>query len=264
MGQADVLATRTAFRDELRKDLMTRANDFYRDLSELAPVADVPTGDETNGHSDIDHEPAKVAVLTRRAFTDLVNDVFEVPLPPPSEHYAEVSTPAKVIVAAECPKCGIAQPIEVGLSPELLVDPDGSELRIKSKTKGRTHVCGQLPLPDAAAPIDQLTLDDAPIVVIDIIPDAPAPTDLLDDDSEVADCKANGLHGDDPILCYRPLDHDGDHYDAQLEATWRVVAPAVAVDEPVPTALACDGSNHVPNCEHFTPEPVANDDLLPA
>lgn len=202
MSQVDVLATRTAFRDELRKDLMLRANDFYRDLSELAPVADVPTGDEGDGHSDIEHEPAKVAVLTRRAFTDLVNDVFEVPLPPPSEHYAEVSTPAKVVVAAECPKCGIAHPIEVKMWPELLVDPDGSELRIKAKAKGRAHVCGQLPLPDA--PEEEEAQQTLPL---------------------------DGILGG-------PVEGD----DSELLPG----GPAMATVE-------CDGSNHVPGCEHFGP-----------
>ena len=292
MAQTDVITTRSAFRDELRRDLLARANDFYRDLSDLSGMdADA---DESNGHGDLAVPAAVVQVLTRRALIDLVNDVFEVPLPPPSAHHAEVSTPATIIVAAECPKCGIAHPISVKITPELLVDPDGSELRIKAKAKGRTHVCGQLALPDEAPEADgqqAFGLTDAPVpsgFVVEIVADAAAPTDIVVEGNDTADCPTLGEH-DGTIVCHRPFDHEGDHYDDEASLAWRLVAAPVVGDahveagevsfgETLPDvedvlggevvedddllpggpAVECVGSNHVPGCEHFVePDPDA-------
>jgi hypothetical protein len=75
---------------------------------------------------------------------------------------AEVRTPASVVVWAICPRCSIAQAILVTIKPELLVSDEGSELRVKAKAKGRSHLCGQLPLPVAADGQESLGFDDEP------------------------------------------------------------------------------------------------------
>ncbi len=97
-----------------------------------------------------------VPVVTRKRLDEAVDAVFGLPVPAPDERRAEVSTPAMVWVSAVCPRCAIPQVILMTVHPELLVDDDGSELRVKAKAKGVSHTCGQLPLPVAepGAPAD--------------------------------------------------------------------------------------------------------------
>jgi hypothetical protein len=98
-----------------------------------------------------------VSVVTRKDVDEVLATVFGQEIPPPSERTAEVVTPGYVIVSAICPKCDIPQTIAVSLSPQLIVDDDGAELKVKASTKGASHVCGQLPLPAT----EQMTLDEA-------------------------------------------------------------------------------------------------------
>lgn len=79
------------------------------------------------------------------AVTDL-DKAFAEALPPASLFSAEVRTPAWVTVAAVCPRCGIPAEIGLDVKPELLIDSTGSELRLKGKSKARTHVCDQMTL----------------------------------------------------------------------------------------------------------------------
>lgn len=57
-----------------------------------------------------------------------------------------VRTPADLTVIATCPTCEQPTAIRMQIGAELLVTDDGSELRIKGKSKGVAHICGQLPL----------------------------------------------------------------------------------------------------------------------
>jgi hypothetical protein len=68
------------------------------------------------------------------------------PFPPASDHGAEVATPARVVVWAACPRCGISAPVAVELRPELRVDDHSGALHVKAKAKPASHSCGQLTL----------------------------------------------------------------------------------------------------------------------
>jgi hypothetical protein len=65
-----------------------------------------------------------------------------------------VRTPTYIEVVATCPTCEQPQAIGLSLTAELLVSDEGSELRLKSKSKGVAHTCDQLPLD-----LDQAALD---------------------------------------------------------------------------------------------------------
>lgn len=117
-------------------------------------------GDATQAPGDVRDEDGElsmvladwdgVPVVTRKRLDQAINAIFSQPIPAPSETTVEVTTPATVLVSAVCPRCGIAQLIGMSVHPELLIDDEGSELRVKSKAKGRTHLCGQLPLVEQA------------------------------------------------------------------------------------------------------------------
>lgn len=68
------------------------------------------------------------------------------PFPPVSDHGAEVSTPARVVVWANCPRCGQSGALSVEITPELRVDTSGGELHLKAKSKPVSHTCGQMRL----------------------------------------------------------------------------------------------------------------------
>jgi hypothetical protein len=72
-----------------------------------------------------------------------VENILTGQLDPPSGHGAEVRTPARVVVAADCPKCRLPATISLEISSELRVDAASSTLRLKGKSKEATHVCGQ-------------------------------------------------------------------------------------------------------------------------
>ena len=137
---ADTLTTREALRRAVLDDIVARAD-----------IAGVEIeGGALDG----------VKVVSIGTLRDEVTKHLQVALPPPSEQYAQVVTPATITVAAMCPECDLPNNIVVKLSPQLTVTPEGSELAVKSKTKARVHVCGQLPLSEEVAP-GQETLDEA-------------------------------------------------------------------------------------------------------
>lgn len=137
---ADTLTTRDALRHAVLRDLLSRA--------------DIASTEIEGGPLD------GIKVVSIGMLRDLVVEHLQVDLPPPSEKFAEVVTPAKVSVAAICPDCHLPAGIIVNLTPQLTVTNEGAELAVKAKSKARVHVCGQqsLPLEDEAG---QATLDDA-------------------------------------------------------------------------------------------------------
>lgn len=95
-----------------------------------------------------------------------LDEALGTELPPASEFSAEIQTPGWVTVAAVCPRCGIANSIGLDVRAELLIESGGSaELRLKGKSKARTHVCGQTTLD--AAETDQQSFDLSDIVGAD-------------------------------------------------------------------------------------------------
>lgn len=78
--------------------------------------------------------------------SDEIERIFSLPLTPYSDHAAEVVTPARVVVAAACPKCGQVAEITLQIGAELRVDATGSTLRLQGKSKAASHVCGQTSL----------------------------------------------------------------------------------------------------------------------
>lgn len=104
---------------------------------------------------------------------DQVAEVLADPLPPASDHGAEAVTPARIVVSAECPKCGLPATIALLVSSELRVDSQGSTLRLKGKSKETSHTCGQttlfdtsqqqsFDLSDIIGPDDEGIADEAP------------------------------------------------------------------------------------------------------
>lgn len=215
MSLEDTIATRSALRDELRRALLESLGESRMPLFDLVAGErpHIRADDEPDNATDAAiaaavREVGTVPVVTHRDVLTIVNELFERPLPAPSNFVAEVGTDPKrgtatVIMAAACPECHIAHPVTINLSPELLVDSDGRELRVKAKAKGRAHVCGQLPLPDAEPVADgQIGLDEA-----------------LDD---VAGDPVEVTHDDGPIVleaselcvypgCVSPAEHAGGH-----------------------------------------------------
>ncbi len=105
-------------------------------------VVDEATGELAMNLGDWDGVP----VVTRKRLDEAISAIFGQSIPAPSETTVEVSTPASVLVSAICPRCDTAQLILMSVHPELLIDDEGSELRVKAKSKGVSHTCGQLPL----------------------------------------------------------------------------------------------------------------------
>lgn len=205
-------ALRDTYRDELRRELSERKIDVV--------------GGELDG----------VPVLTIPALDEAIAAVFDQPVPAAGETRAEVETPATVLVHAFCPKCGVSNPVNVSLTPELLVEPGIQHLRVKAKSKPRTHVCGQeaLPLGDPIAE-GQTGFDFDAIVgqtTEETIAtrDAEPPDDLLDEDDD-GTCGAEVaiplVEGEGPtesgmleLVCHRAMDHDGDHFDRLDDVAW--------------------------------------------
>ena len=57
-----------------------------------------------------------------------------------------VHTPADVLVIATCPTCEQTTGIRIAIGAELLVSDEGSELRLKARSKGVAHICDQIPM----------------------------------------------------------------------------------------------------------------------
>lgn len=127
MALDDVIRTRAAYRDELRKALSEVAKGSLEKV-EGGPWDGVP-------------------VLTEPKLDEAIAAVFDLPVPIPSDQHAEIRTPATVVVAAICPRCDLPTTIIMYVHPQLVVDDDGAEIQVKTKTKARAHVCGQQELP---------------------------------------------------------------------------------------------------------------------
>jgi hypothetical protein len=125
----DTLVTRDAVRRAVLQDIVDRAEIAGTDSTELGLA---PGG----------------KFLSIGTLREIVTAHLAVDLPPSSDQYAEVSTPARIMVAALCPECGLPANITVNLTSQLTVDDDGSEIAVKSKTKPMAHLCHQLPLPN--------------------------------------------------------------------------------------------------------------------
>jgi hypothetical protein len=137
----DTLTTREAVRRAALADIVDRAEIAATTLSAV---------------------PGDAKFLSIGTLREIVAAHLAIDLPPTADKYAEVSTPARIMVAALCPECGLPANIAVNLSSQLTVDDDGSELAVKAKTKAIAHVCGQLSLSDAEPVADgQVTVEDA-------------------------------------------------------------------------------------------------------
>jgi hypothetical protein len=125
----DTLTTRDALRKATLEDIVTRGEIAATEIE----------GGPLDG----------VKVISLGTLRNLVTEALTVRLPPPSDRFAEVTTPAKITTSALCPECKLPTTITVDLTPELKVDDDGAEITVNAKKTKRPHVHNQLPLPDA-------------------------------------------------------------------------------------------------------------------
>lgn len=145
MAQALGTNIRASFRYALRDALEDAISDRTATLSELAP--------------DLELGLAELEVITRGNLRAAIAAVFDEPLPPTDVKTAEVAASheaAFISVWAYCPRCGLPATIPLSVSPQLVVDTTSAELKLKAKSKGRIHVCGQLPIQVAPDPDGQL------------------------------------------------------------------------------------------------------------
>lgn len=166
IAMPETTPTRAAMVQAYRGALLSLIEEATHTVDELvkagedaAAVAVAVTG-ELSAAEVVSEAIGNVPVLTRRDVDEAIAAVWSQAIPMPEETSAEVHTPASIVVWAVCPRCSLAQPIVVTIKPELLVSDEGSELRVKAKAKGRTHICGQLPLPVVADGQESLGLDE--------------------------------------------------------------------------------------------------------
>lgn len=126
MSLDDVIASRRGVRDAYRDAVLDEARSRLIDAD-----------------GSLDGAP----VLTEPKLLEVVAAVFDREVPIPSEKHAEVRTPAVVTVAAICPKCDLPTTVLATITAQLVVDDDGSEVQVKTKSKARSHVCYQSELP---------------------------------------------------------------------------------------------------------------------
>jgi len=78
-------------------------------------------------------------------------DALDAPMEAASEYASELridrESGGRIVIWADCPNCGITQPLSAELHPQLVVGGGYAELKVKAKSKARTHTCGQEPLP---------------------------------------------------------------------------------------------------------------------
>ena len=147
-----------------------------------------------------------------------------------------VRTPAVVLVDAGCPSCEERQPILLTVTAELLVSDDGAELRLKGKSKGVTHVCGQLPLNVTPSEAEgQTSFGEA---VLDAMADqvragAMGPDWTVSEDGRTITVRADGRV---------PCPQDGCTYSAEnagsIPAHLAMAHPEVPMDEVAPARRA--------------------------
>jgi hypothetical protein len=85
-----------------------------------------------------------VAVVSEGHIREALDEILAGELPELDDRTAEVRTPATVLVDAECPRCHIAQEIDVELGAVLTTDSKSSSLKLRAKATARVHVCGQM------------------------------------------------------------------------------------------------------------------------
>lgn len=133
----DTLTTREAVRRATLVDLVTRAE-----------IVAVPIeGGPMDG----------VLVVSMGTLRALQIEALRVDLPPASDKYAEVTTPATIAVDAICPECLEVVDVPVKLFPRLVVEGNTTEISVKAKSKPVIHMHGQQRLPEA--PAGQITVE---------------------------------------------------------------------------------------------------------
>ena len=161
---ADTLTSREAVRRAVLDDIVGRC--------QLAAVA--MEGGPLDG----------IEVVTLGTLRDQVSAALLIDLPPASEKYAEVTTPAHVVVSAVCPECRLPVDIGVKLAPRLTVEGNTTELSVKAKSKAVNHMHGQQPLnvpdgqedfglDDIAGPVPSAELLETALLLV--LPDALCP-----------------------------------------------------------------------------------------
>lgn len=201
MALADTLTTREAVRRAALEDIVARC--------ELASTS--IEGGELDG----------IKVVSMGTLRDQVTGSLLVALPPPSEHVAEVSTPATVTVSAFCPECKLSVKIAVILTPELVVDASGAELKIKAKAKKAPHQHNQLSIDDLGDDVqvgmDELVIDDLRLRILTAVfdvceahveADPPGPPSTLDAIAQKLELATEHERGDleESLYAYSQLD----------------------------------------------------------
>lgn len=133
----DTLTTREAIRRAAIDDVVTRA--------ELASVKQ--DGGPLDGLQVV-----SIGVLREQVIASLL-----VPLPPPSDRYAEVSAPADVLVSAPCPECHETVTTTMEIHQKLTVENNVRNISLKGTAEAVVHMHGQRTLDDAG----QVTVDEA-------------------------------------------------------------------------------------------------------
>lgn len=87
-----------------------------------------------------------IEVVSMGTLRDQVTAALLIDLPPTSDRYAEVTTPANVTVEALCPECREPTEILVRLYPSLTVEEGVTKLAVKASSKAVNHMHGQQPL----------------------------------------------------------------------------------------------------------------------
>lgn len=139
MALTDTLVTREALRQAVLADVEDRCEQAAMSIE----------GGELDG----------IKVVSLGTLHEQVTAALALDLPPTSDRYAEVSTPASILTSVACPECGIPVDISVKLTGALAVDDDGAEIGVKAKSKKSLHVHGQMTLPNTIAE-GQTGLDD--------------------------------------------------------------------------------------------------------
>lgn len=103
-----------------------------------------------------------ISVVSIDTLRGLTLDVRSMPLPPPSDRYAEVTTPAEIKVSMPCPECGVPVTSTLFVHPQLIVEGNVRKIKAKAKAEPVVHMHGQLPLAegDEAQVTIEETIDD--------------------------------------------------------------------------------------------------------
>jgi hypothetical protein len=95
-----------------------------------------------------------VEVVSEGHIREALDEILAGELPELDDRTAEVRTPATVLVEAECPRCHIAQEIDVELGAVLTTDSKSSSLKLRAKATARIHICGQMRMVGASDEVD--------------------------------------------------------------------------------------------------------------